>query len=300
MTLTSFPEIGIALAVLSAALLTFGNFFQSRGVARVRSARGGLGAAGFWSLVRNPVWLIGSVLFGLAILAQLGALAFAPLIVVQPVGVVALVFASALSAAVMRRAPSLQEIIAVVVAVSSLGIFVWVAADVSVQTTIVDEQLIAILIVLLFVLAVTFGGLALWRRRAIAPVIYVLLAGLFSGFVATLGKTVILRVQTAFATDDLGIDDTNLLTIACLVGIGVAGALSIYFVQTAHTVNSPETVVGGLTIVDPCVAVVLGITILGEAAGAPLWSIGVFVVTGAAAIWGVWRLANLSPAPEKL
>ena len=93
MELSSFPIIGIALAVLSAALLTVGNHLQSVGVERAKGAStSGLGAAGFWALARTPVWLLGSVLFGLAILAQLTALAFAPLIVVQPVGVIALVF----------------------------------------------------------------------------------------------------------------------------------------------------------------------------------------------------------------
>jgi hypothetical protein len=295
MELSSFPIIGIALAVLSAALLTVGNHLQSVGVER---ASGGgsrrLGVAGFWALARTPVWLLGSVLFGLAILAQLAALAFAPLIVVQPVGVIALVFASALTAVVTRRPPRRPEIVAIAVAVVSLAAFVGVAAAVSVQTTITDRELILILIILLVVLAVTFAALALLRRRGIPPVAYVVLGGLFAGFVATLGKTVILRVQTAWASQDFSIDDTNLLTIACLVGIAVAGALSIYFVQTAHTVSNPQTVVAGLTIVDPFIAVILGITVLGEAIGAPLWSFGVFAVAGAGAMWAVWRLASIT------
>lgn len=299
MTLSSFPMLGIALAVLSAALLTVGNHLQSIGVVRA-GGRGteGLGASALWALVRNPVWLAGSVLFGLAILAQLAALTFAPLIVVQPVGVIALVFASALTALVTRRPPRRREVIAIAVAVLSLAAFVGVAAAVSVQSTISDHELIVILIILLLVLAATFAVLAFLRRRGIPPVVYVVLGGLFAGFVATLGKTVILRVQTALSAQDLRIDDTNLLTIACLVGIAVAGALSIYFVQTAHTVNTPQTVVAGLTIVDPFVAVILGITILGEAVGAPLWSFAVFVVAGAAAMWAVWRLASIAPTRE--
>jgi len=295
MELSSFPIIGIALAVLSAALLTIGNHLQSVGVERASGGSStGLGASGFWALARTPVWLLGSVLFGLAILAQLTALAFAPLIVVQPVGVIALVFASALTAVVTRRRPSGAEIVAILVAVASLAAFVGVAAAVSVQTTITDRELILILIILLVVLAVTFAVLALLRRRGIPPVVYVVLGGLFAGFVATLGKTVILRVQTAWASQDFSVDDTNLLTIACLVGIAVAGALSIYFVQTAHTVNTPQTVVAGLTIVDPFIAVILGITVLGEAVGAPLWSFGVFAVAGAGAMWAVWRLASIT------
>ena len=47
MELSSFPIIGIALAVLSAALLTVGNHLQSVGVERAKGAStSGLGAAG--------------------------------------------------------------------------------------------------------------------------------------------------------------------------------------------------------------------------------------------------------------
>ncbi len=88
--------------------------------------------------------------------------------------------------------------------------------------------------------------------------------------------------------------------IAVFVGIGVAGGLSIYFVQTAHTNNNPQTVVAGLTVVDPFVAVALGIGLLQEAAGAPAWSFVVFAVAGAGAMWGVWLLAQAHADGEAL
>jgi len=298
-TITSFPIIGIALAVVSALLLTLGNFLQSRGVARTSAQGKGLGPAHVSRLVRDPVWLGGSALFGLAILVQLAALAFAPLMVVQPVGVVALVFASLLTAWVTKTPPRVREIVAIAVCVAGLGIFVSVAAAVSVQTTITNRQLIAVLIVLLLVLAVTVGAAIVLRRRRMPPVAYVLLGGLYSGFVATLGKTVILRVQTAVVRGDIVLDETNLLTIACAAGIAVAGALSIWCVQTAHTVNSPQVVVAGLTVVDPFVAVVLGITVLQEAASAPWWSFLVFATTGMAAMAGVWMLARDQADPAR-
>lgn len=293
MSIDSFPIIGIVLAVLSAALLTVGNFLQSRGVAaRTEAGSGSIGVSQGLGLLREPQWLAGSALFGLAILVQLGALAFAPLIVVQPVGVIALVFASLLTAVVTRTAPSRREVVSIAVCVTALAAFVAVAASVSDQTTITDAQLIAVLIVLLVVLAITFTALIALRHRRVPPVMFVVLGGLFAGFVATLGKTVILRIQTAIMIDDYTLDDRNLLTIACAVGIAVAGVLSIYFVQTAHTVASPQVVVAGLTVVDPFVAVILGIAVLNEAASAPPWSFVAFAVFGAAAMWGVWSLAR--------
>lgn len=301
MTLSSFPLAGIALAILSAALLTIGNHLQSVGVAAAaRPGASRLGASALWTLARTPVWLAGSVLFGLAILAQLGALAFAPLIVVQPVGVIALVFASLLTAVTTKTPPRRKELVAIALSVGSLSVFVAVAASVSVQKPISDRELILVLAVLGVVLLLTVAFFLLLRRRGIPPVAYVILGGVYAAFVATLGKTVILRIQTVLAADDLALDSTNLLTIACLVGIGVAGGLSIYFVQTAHTNNNPQTVVAGLTVVDPFVAVALGIGLLQEAAGAPAWSFVVFAVAGAGAMWGVWLLAQAHADGEAL
>ncbi|GAA3011212.1 multidrug DMT transporter permease [Microbacterium aurantiacum] len=297
-TIASFPYLGIGFALLSAALLTVGNHLQSLGVAARVRANPGAGAAALWTLARQPLWVIGSALFGLAILAQLAALAFAPLIVVQPVGVAALVFSSLLTAVITRTPPRLGEIGAIALSVVSLGVFVWVAAAVSTQATITDAQLIAVLAVLGVVLAATGAAFAVRRGRGLQAGGYVILGGLFSGFVATLGKTVILRVQTAVAGADYRLDENNLLTLACLLAIVVAGALSITFVQVAHTVASPQLVVAGLTVVDPFVAVVMGITVLGEAAGAPPWSFVVFVIAGAGALAGVWLLARAGGATD--
>lgn len=298
MTLTSLPILGIALAVLSAALLTVGNYLQSRGV-EAEAKGAALGESQMRGLLRQPSWLAGTALFGVAILVQMGALAFAPLIVVQPVGVVALVFASLLAARITQRRPSAREIASIALCVVSLGVFVTVASAVSEQRGITDVQLLEILAVLAVVLAATFVVLIYRHGKHLPPVAYVLLGGLYSGFVATLGKTVMLRVQSSIASDDLSLDDTNLLTLACLVGIAIAGGLSIWFVQVAHISNNPQVVVAGLTVVDPFVAVVLGITVLQEAASAPPWSFVVFAVAGAGAMWGVWSLASAQPSDEK-
>ena len=295
MTLDSFPVIGIALALGSALVLALGNLSQSRAV---RSGGGGpsagLRASEFRRLLTNGWWLVGALLLGASIVLQLASLAFAPLIVVQPVGVAALLFAAVFAAVGARAMPSWATIRALLVCVAGVGAFVTVAAGVSVQRTIHDEQLIAILGALAIALVAVGALLLAGRRRRLPPIAFVLLGGVMSGFVVTLGKTVILRVQTALHHATVRIDETNLLTVGCAVGILAAGALSVYLVQTAHTANRPEVVVAGLTVVDPLVAVVLAIAILREAAGAPVWAIAAFAAAGAIAILGVFLLSRAS------
>ncbi|WP_342001413.1 DMT family transporter [Microbacterium sp. LWH7-1.2] len=293
-TIASFPVLGIVLAVASAAMLALGNMMQARGV---RSGEAGaFGAKQFFALLRNRPWVIGALLIGAAILLQLASLTFAPLIVVQPVGVVALVFASLLTARATHRKPSRREMRAIATSVIGVGAFVTVAALVSTQRTIEDRQLVAILLTLAVVLCVSIVSAVVGRGHRMPAVVIVIAAGVFSGFVATLGKTVILRVQTVLTTQDYRFDASNLLTLACLVGIALSGGLAIYLIQRAHTVNSPEVVVGGLTVIDPFVAVVLGIAILGEATGAPVWSLLLLAAAGAVAVWGVFDLARAQQA----
>ena len=51
----------------------------------------------------------------------------------------------------------------------------------------------------------------------------------------------------------------------------------------------------GLTVVDPLIAVLIGMVVLGEAAAAPPWVLVIFGVAGAIAVWGVVGLARYHP-----
>ena len=101
------------------------------------------------------------------------------------------------------------------------------------------------------------------------------------GFVATLAKVVINRVGNEIAGVTGG-GTFEWLTIVCIVGLLLAAALGAYFVQTAYSVGSPDLVIAGLTVVDPLVAVAIGIAVLGEAAQVPLWALFIWIVAAGA------------------
>lgn len=292
--------LGILLALISAALLSLSTLLQGRGVRQIEAAHNAeTTKSGFAALIRNKVWLAGALLLGVATVVQMGSLAFAPLMVVQPLGVAALVFTSLFSAKATGTKPSKSVVRAIITSVIGVAVFVTVASLVSTQKSITDTQLYEILGTLLVVLVIVAAALFIWPGRTkMAPVVWVLLGGLFSGFVAALGKTVITRVQHILTVGHVEWDAENFLTICCILGIGVAGGLSMYFVQLSHTVNKAEVVVAGLTVVDPAVAVVLGIVILNEASGAPWWSMIVFIGAGALAVRGVMELSKAEEAPQ--
>ncbi len=77
-----------------------------------------------------------------------------------------------------------------------------------------------------------------------------------------------------------------------MIAIVVAALAGSYLVQTAYSSGSPDLVVAGLTVIDPMVGVTIGIIVLGEASAAPWWVGIVFVVAGAVAVLGVFRVAR--------
>ncbi|GAA3770949.1 hypothetical protein GCM10022240_23940 [Microbacterium kribbense] len=282
--------IGIPLALLGAVFMSFGAQYQHRGVTKVERMTGTSGSAGLsmrqlLSLLRRPSWVAGTLMLVLAIVCQLSALAFAPLILVQPLGAVSLVLTTLLNARVSGHAPTRQSITSIIACVGGIFIFVTIAAFVATETPLQGWQLLSVLLMLLGVLIVLTTTWVLVRRRA-HPLFYIVASGILYGFVATLAKIVIKRVQAG---------EIDPVTIICAVGVVVAAALGAYFVQTAYSVGPPDLVIAGLTVVDPLVAVLIGLTVLKEAATAGPWAFIGFGVAGAIAVYGVFSLARNHP-----
>lgn len=281
--------IGIPIALIGAVFLSLGAQFQHRGVAKVEAntvaVTGGLNPRQLMLLLARPSWVLGSVMLGLAIVFQLTSLYFAPIIVVQPLGAVALVITAILNARVSGVSLNRASVIAITMCVGGVGLFVTVAAFTAVDKPVTDGNLLTILTVLGGVL--TLFGLAFgFLRTKFQAIFYILGAGVLYGFVATLAKVVINRAQYG---------NFEWLTLICVAGLLLAGALGAYFVQNAYASGPPDLVIAGLTVVDPLIAVGIGIVVLGEASQAPSWAAGAFVVAGVIAIWGVFLLSKHHP-----
>jgi drug/metabolite transporter (DMT)-like permease len=169
--------------------------------------------------------------------------------------------------------------------VGGVALFVTVAALVGGEKPVSDIDLITILVMLGVVLLVFALGFVFFRRRSKA-IFFILAAGIIYGFVATLAKVVINRIVN---------ENFDWLTILCVIALLAATGIGAYFVQTAYSSGPPDLVIAGLTVVDPMVAVAIGIVVLDEASGAPLWAVIGFAIAGAIAAWGVFQLARHHP-----
>ncbi len=282
--------IGIPLAIIGAVFMSFGAQYQHRGVQKVEQLTAQAGVSGLTGgqllrLLRRPSWVLGTVMLGLAILCQLAALSFAPLILVQPIGAISLVITTLLNARVSGHKPTRRSVASIALCVGGIFIFVTVAALYATERPISDPQLLTVLWILLGVVVV-LGVLWVTLRKRMRALFYIVAAGIVYGFVATLAKVVINRTANG---------DFEWLTVLCIVALLAGTAMGAYFVQTAYSSGPPDLVIAGLTVIDPIVAIVIGLAVLDEASGAPFWAYIGFTVAGALAIVGVFQLARYHP-----
>lgn len=284
--------LAISLAAFGAIAMSLGAQLQNDAVGlqqkaqRQRSSiKSALNLRQLLGVMKRPRWLAGTVLLGFATLLQLTALGLAPLIVVQPVGVIALVVTSVLNARITKNKLNRATLIAISACTLGIAGFVVAASLAATEPQIDDNklrQVLAVLVAILIFFAIAF----LRYGKRFNALTYIVGTGVLYGFVATLAKVVIARIEQAHF---------EWLTVFCAAALGVAMALGGWFVQNAYASGPPDLVIAGLTVIDPLVAVVIGVAILGEMDGVSAWYYLAFVMCGGLAITGVFLLSKVHP-----
>jgi len=281
--------VAICLAILGAVGLALGTQFQNDAVSEREGAAtarpGALSLRQLFKLIRHPRWISGMALIMLALILQLGALSLAPLIVVQPIGAIALVITAVLNAKVTKTSLNRSSVLALALCILGIGLFVGQASTVAHETTIGDATLWQVLGLLMIILVI-IGTLFFTVGKMMKALSFIVGAGVLYGFVATLTKVIIQRaLQLQF----------EWLTVLCLAALLGAVILGGWFVQNAYASGPPDLVIAGLTVIDPLVAVFVGIFVLGEAQAASGWVVAGFGLSGLGAVTGVYLLSKVHP-----
>jgi len=290
--------VGIPVAILAAALLALGAQLQNQGASRVEKATPDgkrFGLEQLIALVSTPRWLGGSTILGIAVALQLVSLLFAPIAVVQPIGALSLVITVLLDTRMNRARIPRKAVVAIGLCLLGVTAFV-VTASLTTTSGSPTPLATGIVLALLGAVLAVLGVVLLRLRRRRSALRSAAAAGLLFGFVATLAKLVIGRISE-IVSHGTGLRPADWLTLTCVVALLVAGAVGLSLVQAAYAAGSPDLVVAALTVIDPLVAVTIGVAVLGEAAGAPGWAFAVFAVAEAVAVLGVLRLARHQPEP---
>ena len=294
--------IAIGLALLSAVALAIGAQLQNDAVGiQKKAALSGRSHVSFrqlLDLLKHPRWITGLAISAFALILQFTALLLAPLILVQPIGAIALVITSVLNARITKTKLNAASMYAIALCTAGLGAFVVMAHQVAVEPEIDDNNLLLILGLAISLIAIFsyifFSGASKFR-----PLTFIIGAGVLYGFVATLTKVVIKRLfyQDGFNRMVSGSIEweTDSLTVLALLSMLAAAFLGGWFVQNAYASGPPDLVIAGLTVIDPLIAVSIGVVILNEAMNAP-WPIMLgFLGSGAMAVMGVYLLSKVHP-----
>jgi drug/metabolite transporter (DMT)-like permease len=185
----------------------------------------------------------------------------APVALIQPLGVLSLVCAALISTRTSRLRVRGRLLAGIATCVVGVLVFVGGSATVARTGALHDGAGVGLL-VLLAVAAVAAGVVLATRAGHVARVT---VSGVLFGMVAVSVHAVAPIIAGALfglPGASSGPRLTVLITVVLLVG--VVAALGSWLVQTAYASGPPETVLAGLTVLDPMVAVLVGAVVLHE------------------------------------
>jgi glycosyltransferase involved in cell wall biosynthesis len=281
---TAITALAVLLAAFGACCYAGGAWLQHGAVGQVRGENK-LGAAGLLSLLRTPRWLLGVVVIAGGLVSHLIALGLAPLTIVQPIGVLALPLTVLLYARPNGGRLGRRAIAGMVATVAGLLLFVLIAAT-GTTSTVVDanaetaatELVASGLLILCLVCLLAQGN--------VRCIVLATGAGISYGYVSLLMRSVMQGFGNA------GIAGIPLMSLPFLV---IALVIGVVMLQHAYSSGPPDLVVACLTVVDPLVAVGLGIGVLGEGVRNNQWIISGEIVGALAACIGVAIVARYHP-----
>ncbi|GAB3363534.1 DMT family transporter [Amycolatopsis echigonensis] len=264
MTVTGMSlVVAVPAAVAGAACMGLASAAQARATKEVETGKP-LDLTLFKRLVGRPLWLIGIAATILGLLLQLVALAFGPLLLVQPLLVTSLMFAGLASARLERRRPDRTMSVGGLLCVAGLAAFLVIARPSGNSETLVSGgallplgiALAVLTLASLVVAASTNSGS--WRVLGLAVA-----TGVLYGLTAGLMKVVAGQFR-------LGIDEPFrhwTLYLVCVVG-------PLGFLLSQNTFQQGRFLTPALAVItalDPLVGVAIGLSWMGESAdGRPL------------------------------
>jgi hypothetical protein len=243
--------------------------------------------AGLLTLIRDPRWLLGMAGDTVALLFQVLALSTGPVVLVQPILVLALPVSLPIAWALGGARPSPADYRACAWIVGGLALFFVLIGDPGAADLLAPRRaVVAAVIVAIAGVVILAAG----RRRAgeVRAALYGGVAGAWFGFVA------VLMDATATAWDAHGLRAferaDGLVPLVILVGLGL---ISIGLTQVAFRAGTLGASFPANLAADPVIAVILGAALLHEnVSTSPLHVIG-YVLCLAAILFGAVRLASV-------
>ena len=275
----------VLLALASAVCFATNSVCQHHDINRTMVGRG-MRLRTAVHLVSQPVWLFGSAAGLTAVLLQALALTVGPVSLVEPLLVNALVFALPATALVRRRRPQAVEWAWAVAVLAGLVLFLVAANPTSIGPGRVRELIMVIATLMLTVLIVVLAVLARRRPRYRAALLGAA-SGIGYGIAGALGKYCLLQLQSG---------PLYVLAHWPVWALPVVAVSSVVITQTAFRAGPLAASLPPLTVLQPLVAVFLGVAALGETVSYSISAVTTEIFGGALLVAATIGLARHTSA----
>jgi drug/metabolite transporter (DMT)-like permease len=249
--------VAVPAAVAGAASFGLASAVQQRATKQVPTS-GTLDPRLLLDLVQRPVWVLGIVTVVVGLSLQLVALAFGPLVLVQPLLVTGVLFGAVFSALLAHRRVDRLIVLGALGCVAGLSAFLLLAQPTNASTQLSDD-LWSLLPLAITLGVLVVGCLAVAARFSGAVHVAALAAatGVLYGLTAGLMKVVTSQFRSGGFLEPFG---HPVLYVVCAVG--PMGFLLSQNTFQKGTLIAPALAI--ITIVDPLVGVAIGVSWLGE------------------------------------
>jgi hypothetical protein len=269
--MTGSSVVAVVIAALGAVLFGLAAVRQHGAVQATMSVQHGLGGhlRAFRSLIHQPSWIRGAAESTLAGAMHVVALAFAPITLIQPIGVIAVPVTVVASALRARRRPRSTQILGAGLSVLGIAVLTVLLIVPSARPLVLPHWAAiagpTVALVALALLATLFRGA--WPpivRCITLATAAAALFGLNSILIRTIGH--IIKVHPTGAGPVL---------LTAVLGLAVALPVGLWAMQSAYLSGSPHIVICCLTLIDPISAVLGGNLLLQDGVavgGLTLWA----------------------------
>lgn len=271
----------LAIACAAAAACCYaGSAYLQHGAVHRATTEPVLRRAGIRAVLRTPGWHLGLALAVAGAALHVLALTLAPLVVVQPIGVLSLV----LTVFLAKTRPGPALIAAMLMSVGGVVGFVLMSAGASTNGHIGPGLASAQWAALAAAVLGAFGRRAGARTRCL---LYSLATALLFGFASALVRGV---------TQTLLTGGSAALVAVMAAEVAIAVTAGSWLLHQAYASGPAAVVVGATTIVDPLTAILIGVFAYHEA---PRAALAGATVPAAVAVVGLFLLARVTPAQPR-
>jgi drug/metabolite transporter (DMT)-like permease len=287
--------LAVLLATLASISFACGASAQHVGIDRTlgpKSPDRHMGLSHILVLLRTPVWLGGLALVAFGACIHITAVYLAPITVVQPIGILAVIWSVLISARLTHTTPTRTMWLAVTGSVVGIVIFTLLSTRYAAPARAASLHGMVVTTGVVWAVALLIAGLGLigprWTRSLAWSWSGAVLYGLGTGYMKIM--TVVLRNGQTFTGPEFWV---------ALAGLALAYGIGGWFIQQGYASGPAEVVVGSMTTIDPLAAVLVGLVVLGEGALiTPAVGIGM-ALAGALAAGGVAVLSRFHPDTQR-